>query len=83
MCMACEMEAMWFAAMEARARAVAAEGDAVLPRLEKGRAGEGIAGNAGGEHGVHGESADSNPNPPPEEGGGSTGPFACEETQAE
>jgi hypothetical protein len=25
MCMACEMEAMWFAAMEARARAVAAE----------------------------------------------------------
>jgi hypothetical protein len=27
MCMACEMEAMWFAAMEARARAVAAEAD--------------------------------------------------------
>jgi hypothetical protein len=25
MCMACEMDAMWFAAMEARARAVAAE----------------------------------------------------------
>jgi hypothetical protein len=80
MCMACEMEAMWFASMEARARAVAAEGDAVLPPLEKGRDGEGIA---GGERGVHGESADPHPNPPPEEGGGSTGPFACEETQAE
>jgi hypothetical protein len=77
MCMACEMEVMWFAAMEARARAVVAEGDAVLPPLEKGWVGEGIAGD------TRGESAGSHPNPPPEEGGGSAGPFACEETQAE
>jgi hypothetical protein len=77
MCMACEMEAMWFAAMEARARAIAAEGDAsaVLPPLEKERDGDGIAGGTGG---VHGESA----GPPSEEGGGSSG-FACEETQGE
>jgi hypothetical protein len=36
MCMACEMEAMWFAAMEARARAVAEVGpQAALPPLRE------------------------------------------------
>jgi hypothetical protein len=82
MCMACEMEAMWFAAMEERARAVVAEGDALLPPLGKGRVGEGIA---GGTSGVHGESADPHPTPAPEEGGrGAPAPrFACDETPAE
>jgi hypothetical protein len=94
MCMACEMEAMWFAAMEARARAVAAEAvsQATLPSpLEMGRVGEEIAGDT---HGARGESDDPFPRdnsqgelrgPPPEEGGGGTAPsrFACEETQAE
>jgi hypothetical protein len=89
MCMACEMEAMWFAAMEARARAVAAEAVPqadLLPLPEGGRVGEGA--------GARGESASSLPRdnsqgelrgPPPEEGGGSTAPptFACVETQAE
>jgi hypothetical protein len=83
MCMACEMEAMWFAAMEARARAVAAEGTpqpaALLPPLEKEGVGEGIAGGKGG---ADGESVGPLPNLPPRGGGGSR-PFACEETQAE
>jgi hypothetical protein len=82
MCMACEMEAMWFAAMEARARALAAEAvpqPTQLPPPERGRVGEGVAGHS---RGARGESADPLPNPPTEEGGGSGG-FACEETQAE
>jgi hypothetical protein len=91
MCLACEMDGLWFAAMEARARAVTAEappepGQPVeaatgppLPTLEK-RVGEGIA---GGKRGVSEESADPHPNPPPEEGGGSTARrFSCEETPA-
>jgi hypothetical protein len=90
MCLACEMDALWFAAMEARARAVAAEAlaQATPPPLpEAGRVGEGVA---SGKHGVSYESADPHPNPPPEEGGGgtaerggSTAPrFSCEETPA-
>jgi hypothetical protein len=92
MCLACEMDGLWFAAMEARARAVTAEappepGQPVeaatgppLPPLEKGRVGEGIA---GGKRGVSEESADPHPNPPPEAGGGSTARrFSCEETPA-
>jgi hypothetical protein len=42
MCMACEMEAMWFAAMEARARAMADEAvpqAKQLPPPEEGRGG--------------------------------------------
>ena len=76
--MACEMEAMWFAAMEARARAVAAEAEPpghllLLPEAER----------EGGD--PHGMSAGPVPNPPTEEAGGGTAPprFACEETQAE
>jgi hypothetical protein len=93
MCLACEMDALWFAAMEARARAVTAEGlpqpgqpvqaatSPALPPLENERVGEGIA---GGKHGVSEESADPHPHPPPEEGGGSTARrFCCEETPAE
>ena len=82
MCMACEMEAMWFSAMEERARAVEVEGDALLPPLEKGRVGEGIAGGTGG---VHGEFAAPHPNRAPEEGGrGARAPrFTCDETPAE
>jgi hypothetical protein len=78
MCMACEMEAMWFAAMEARAAAV----PALLPLPEGGRVGEG---GVGGWRGARGESTAPLPNPPPEEGGGGPAPptFACEETQAE
>ena len=106
MCMACEMEAMWFAAMEARARAVAANADeadaqtpTLLPPLERGRVGEGGAGDRprASAGGMHEESADPLPNPPPEEGeGGAQGGtirserageprsrFSCEETQAE
>jgi len=94
MCLACEMEAMWFAAMEERARAVAAEAAAplaeptlpasvevaaLLPPLEKGTVGEGIA---GGERGADGESVDPLPSPPPEEGGASRR-FSCEETPSE
>jgi hypothetical protein len=88
MCMACEMEAMWFAAMEARARAAAEVGPqaAPPPLSESGRVGEGDS--------PRGESAATLPrdnsrcelrSTPPEEGGASTAPprFACEETQAE
>jgi hypothetical protein len=75
MCMACEMEAMWFAAMEARARAAAEAGPrAALPPLPEGeKVGEG--------DGTRGQPA----GPLTEEGGASTAPprFACEETQAE
>jgi hypothetical protein len=85
MCMACEMEAMWFAAMEARARAVAPEADAqavevvdadpqapLLPLPERGRVGEAVASSvlSASVGGVQDESADPHPNPPSEEGGG-------------
>jgi hypothetical protein len=115
MCFACDMEAMWFAVMEARANA-AADGDSasqppdeaaapialgpqeeaaatVLPRPERGRVGEGVAGGTDQAALIWGESEDPHPNPPPEEGGGgapSQRPrspparrFACEETSAE
>jgi hypothetical protein len=80
MCMACEMEAMWFAAMEARAMAAEAGPQApLLPLPEGGRVGEG---DAGGMRGADGEPAGPLANP--EGGGGSNPPrFACEETQAE
>jgi hypothetical protein len=80
MCMACEMEAVWFAALEARAAAEAGpQPAALLPPLEKERVGEGIA---GGNVGADGESVGPLPNPPPQGGGGSR-PFACEEPRAE
>jgi hypothetical protein len=78
MCMACEMEAVWFAAMEARARAAAEAGPrAALPPLP------------GGGEVAKPLPRDNSPcelgGPPAEEGGASTAPprFACEETQAE
>jgi hypothetical protein len=43
MCMACEMEAMWFAAMEARARALAGE---AAPNPDQKTAEEATAGKA-------------------------------------
>jgi hypothetical protein len=80
MCMACEMEAVWFAAMEARARA-APQATALPPPLAgEGRGGGLRVGEGGGARGE----ASPLPNPPPEEGGGGKPPrFACEETQAE
>ena len=84
MCLACEMDGLWFAAMEARARVVAAEAlpqATLLPLPEGGRVGEGVA---DGVLRPRGESADLHPDPPPEEGGGSAARrFSCEETPAE
>jgi hypothetical protein len=90
MCLACEMDGWWFAAMEARARVLASEAlpqpdqpveaatSPPLPPLEKGRVGEEIA---GGKRGASEESADPHPNPPSEEGGGSAARrFSCKET---
>jgi hypothetical protein len=78
MCLACEMDEWWFAAMEAQARA-AAEAEpqpTLLPLSEGGRVGEGVD--------ARGASAGLLPNPPLQKGGGSNPPrFACEETQAE
>jgi hypothetical protein len=81
MCLACEMDGWWFAAMEAQAHAAAEVVPlATLPSLPEAL-GEGGA--------AHREPAGLLPNPPPEEGGGSlldarAAPrFACEETQAE
>jgi hypothetical protein len=98
MCMACEMEAMWFAAMEARARAVAVEAGSQANLLPLPLAGEGRGGGlrvgegiAGGKGGADGESIGPLPRdnsrgelrgPPPQGGGGRKG-FACEETQGE
>ena len=92
MCLACEMDGLWFAAMEARARAVTAEAlpQATLPPLpEGGRVGERVA---SGVHGPRGESAGALPDPPPQGVGGSPPPerldtkptprFSCEETPA-
>jgi precorrin-3B synthase len=42
----------------------------LLPPTERGRVGEGVAGDRGG---ASGSAADPHPNPPPEEGGGSRG----------
>jgi hypothetical protein len=85
MCLACDMEALWFAVMDARANAAAEEGVAQPeeaatllasaqpgdPPPERGRVGVGVA---GGMHetgdSTRLESADPQPNPPPEEGGG-------------
>jgi hypothetical protein len=79
MCFACDMEAMWFAVMEARANAAPAgesaspqpsEPATLLPPPERGRVGEGVAGGTDEVIGTRGESEDPHPNPPPEEGGG-------------
>ncbi len=79
MCLACDMEGLWFAVMEARAAAGAATGTdqpdepaTLLPPPERERVGEGGAGDVHQTGGVMGgESEDPHPNPPPEEGGGS------------
>jgi hypothetical protein len=76
MCMACEMEAVWFAALEARAAAEAGPQAALPPLPDGGKAAEPLPrDNSRCEFG----------GPPAEEGGASTAPprFACEETQAE
>jgi hypothetical protein len=94
MCLACDMEALWFAVMDARADAAAGESApqqasepaALLPPPERGRVGEGVAGGTDEAAVTRGESEDPHPNPPPEGGGGSKSPprrFACEETSAE
>jgi hypothetical protein len=92
MCLACDMEGLWFAVMEARANAAGEatgvdqqdepatllapsqqEGAAtLLPPPERGRVGEGVAGGTDQTGSTRGESEDPHPNPPPEEGGGST-----------
>jgi hypothetical protein len=96
MCIACEMDAWWFASMEAHARTAAAEAGAQAqsPSRENENAAEG---GEGGKGGMTGDRAEPHPNSPPEDGGGApshtiearqrdapTAPrFACEETQAE
>ena len=82
MCLACEMEAMWFAAMEARLPQRQAVPQADCPALSRCR--EGGRGSGRGKLLAATQQAPS-PNPPPEAGGGGTAPprFACEETQAE
>jgi hypothetical protein len=76
MCLACEMDGWWFAAMEAQAHAAAEVVPlATLPPLPEALGKEGAA---------HRESA----GPLPEEGGGlpdarAAPRFACKETQAE
>ncbi len=93
MCLACEMDAWWFASMEAHARTAAAEAGAQAqsPSRENGSVAE------GSEGGKPGDRAEPHPNSPPEDGGRApphtiearqrdapTAPrFACEETQAE
>jgi hypothetical protein len=62
MCLACEMEAMWFAAMEARAAAAAVPQATLLPVPEGGRVGEG--------EGARGDSAGPLPSPPLKQGEG-------------
>jgi hypothetical protein len=86
MCFACDMEAMWFAVMEARANAAAGAGapqpdetataspqldESLLPPPERGRVGEGVAGGTDEAAVTRGESEDPHPNPPPEEARGS------------
>jgi hypothetical protein len=86
MCLACDMEAMWFAVMDARAAADAESApqpdepatllpspqadDPLLPPTERGRVGEGVAGGTDETAVMRSESEDPHPNPPPEEGGG-------------
>jgi hypothetical protein len=89
MCLACDMEAMWFAVMDARAAAgepAPEAGELLLPPPERGRVGEGVAGGTDEIVGMCGESEDPHPNPPPEGGGGSKSSsrrFACEEISGE
>jgi hypothetical protein len=88
MCLACDMEAMWFAVMDARAASGESapsqpgepatrlpslqphEPAPLLPPPERGRVGEGVAGDTDQTVGMCDESEDPHPNPPPEEGGG-------------
>jgi hypothetical protein len=86
MCLACDMEALWFAVMDARADAAgevappaeepaallasAQPDEPLLPPPERGRVGEGVAGGTDQTGGTRGESEDPHPNPPPEGGGG-------------
>jgi hypothetical protein len=86
MCLACDMEALWFTVMEAPTGAAAAEAAApptepaaLLPSLENGRIAEWVAG------GTRGAPVAPHPNPPVEGGGGSRPAqhFSCEETPGE
>ena len=86
MCLACDMEALWFAVMEAPTGAAAAEAPppptepaAPLPSHEKGGIAEWVAG------GTRGEAVKPHSNPPVEGGGGSSlgQRFSCEETAGE
>jgi hypothetical protein len=74
MCLACDMEGLWFAVMEARGADEAtpqpSEPATLLPPPERGRVGEGVAGGTDETADMRDESEDSHPNPPPEEGGG-------------
>ena len=82
MCLACDMEGLWFAVMEARAAAGATapqpdetvpqpgEPATLLPPPARGRVGEGVAGGTDEAAVMGRESEDPHPNPPPEEGGG-------------
>jgi hypothetical protein len=74
MCLACDMEAMWFAVMEARGADEAtpqpSEPATLLPPPERGRVGEGAAGGTDETAHMRRESEDPHPNPPPEGGGG-------------
>jgi hypothetical protein len=115
MCLACDMESLWFAVMDTRANAAAEaapqsdepllspaepvtllapmtpDGSATpVPPPERGRVGEGVAGEVHETAGsAQRESEGPHPNRPPEERGGgapSKRPprrFACEETSAE
>jgi hypothetical protein len=84
MCLACDMEAMWFAMMEARAAGAMAASDApeepatlLLPSqpeepgplLPPPERGR-VAGGTNQAAPIRDESEDPHPNPPPEEGGG-------------
>jgi hypothetical protein len=77
MCMACEMEAMWFAAMEARARAVTAHADEADASVET------VAQATRPPPPEEGGRVSPNAITRADHGAEPTPRFSCEETQAE
>ena len=80
MCLACEMDALWFAELEAAAGQAAGTAGVSSPSP---LVGEGGGGGSGGDGVDVPHTPTPTPDPSPQGGGGQKSGFRCEETRSE